>query len=195
MSSESNTQKKSIPTWRKRLIPQSHLMDLGEKLREKDKKVVYTAGAWDMIHVGQARYLEEAKNRGDILVVGIVSDSVIKRLKGPNRPILGEQLRAEMVASLRCVDFVTIVNEPSSQPVLGLLKPDVYQTVQEDWNKDYKESIEYKTVIKYGGEVVLIDRQSPAISTTKILERTVAAQLSDIFKEYMKLVEKPLKER
>ncbi len=183
-----------LQAWKKRLIAQSQLMDLGEKLREKDKKVVYTAGAWDMIHVGQLRYLEEAKAQGDILVVGVLADDVIRKVKGPNKPILGELMRAEMVAGLKCVDFVTILPDPSSQPILGLLKPDVYQTVKEDWNKDYKESIEYKTVEKYKGKVVVVDRQSPAISTTKILERTVAAQLSQVFKDYMKLADKPLKE-
>lgn len=181
--------------WKKRLVKQSDLMDLHEKLKEKGKKIVFTAGAWDMLHVGQVRYLEEAKIRGDILVVGVSSNEAIRRIKGKNRPILDEKVRAEMIASLRCVDFVTICPEPSCQPTLGLLQPDIYVTVQEDWNQDYKESREYKTVVKYGGDVIVVDRQSPYISTTKILQKAVSAQLGDVFKEFMKLREDPLKER
>lgn len=182
-------------TWKKRLIDQSDLMTLGEKLKEKGKKIVFTAGAWDMLHVGQARYLEEAKHQGDILVVGVSSNNAIKKIKGPNRPILDEKVRAEMLTHLRSVDFVTILPETSCQPALGLLRPDIYITVKEDWNSNYKESKEYKTVTKYGGKVLLVDRQSPYISTTKILERAVSAQLGDIFKEFMELRKNPLKEK
>jgi rfaE bifunctional protein nucleotidyltransferase chain/domain len=183
------------PSWKRRLISQSDLMEVAEKLKEKGKKVIFTAGAWDMLHVGQARYLQDARDMGDILVVGVSSNSAIKKTKGPNRPILDEKVRAEMLTHLRCVDFVTIMPEPSCQPTLGLLRPDIYVTVKEDWNENYKESKEYKTVTKYGGEVKVLDRQSPYISTTKILERAVSAQLGDTFKEFMDLRKDPLKER
>ena len=156
---------------------------------------IFTAGGWDMLHVGQARYLEEAKKLGDILVVGVNSNAAIRTVKGKNKPLIDEILRCEMLTYLKSVDFVTIVPEPSCQPTLGLLKPDVYVTVKEDWAKEYKESIEYKTVIKYGGEVVVIDRQSPYISTTKIIQRAVGAHLQDVFKEFMDLKDKPLKEK
>jgi rfaE bifunctional protein nucleotidyltransferase chain/domain len=182
-------------SWKKRLISQSDLMELHDKIKAKGKKIVFTAGAWDMLHVGQARYLQEAKDMGDILVVGVSSNSAIRKIKGPNRPILDEKVRAEMLTHLRSVDFVTILPEPSCQPTLGLLQPDVYITVKEDWNENYKESKEYKTVSKYGGEVIVVDRQSPYISTTKILERAVSAQLGDIFKDFMELRKDPLKER
>jgi len=181
--------------WKKRLIDQADLMDLHDKLKEKGKKIIFTAGAWDMLHVGQARYLQEAKEMGDILVVGVSSNAAIRKVKGPNRPILDEKVRAEMLANLKSADFVTIMPEPSCQPTLGLLQPDVYVTVKEDWNENYKESKEYKTVTKYGGEVKVLDRQSPYISTTKILERAVSAQLGDTFKDFMNMRKDPLKER
>lgn len=182
-------------SWTKRLIKQSDLMEVGEKLRSGGKKVVFTAGAWDMLHVGQVRYLQEAREMGDILVVGVSSNDAIRKVKGKNRPILDELVRAEMLTALRCVDLTTILPEPSCQPTLGLLRPDIYLTVQEDWNADYKQSKEYKTVTKYGGEVRVIERQSPYISTTKILERAVSAQLGDVFKEFMELRKDPLRER
>jgi len=181
--------------WKKRLISQGDLMTLHEKLKEKDKKIVFTAGSWDLVHVGQLRYLELAKSKGDILVVGVSSNDAIKKVKGPNKPILDEKIRAEMLTYLRCVDFVTILPEPSCQPSLGLLKPDVYVTVKEDWTTNYKDSREYKTVTKYGGTVEVIDRQSTTISTTKIVQRAIGGHLGDIFKDFMELRKDPLKER
>lgn len=181
--------------WKKRLIAQSDITELSEKLKAKKKKIVFTAGAWDMLHVGQVRYLQEAKERGDILVVGVTSNDAIRKVKGKNRPILDEKIRAEMVANLKSVDFVTIFPDPSCQPVLALLQPDIYVSVKEDWNADYKNSKEYKTVVKNGGEVEVVDRQSPYISTTKILERAVSAQLGDMFKDLTNMRKDPLKEK
>jgi rfaE bifunctional protein nucleotidyltransferase chain/domain len=181
--------------WKKRLIAQSDLMTLHEQLKSKDKKVVFTAGSWDLLHVGQCRYLEEAKAQGDILVVGVSSNDAIRRVKGPNKPILDEKIRAEMLTYLRSVDFVTILPEPSCQPSLGLLRPDVFITVREDWAANYKESKEYKTVTTYGGEVQVVDRQSTALSTTKIVQRAIGGELGSIFKDFMELRKDPLKER
>jgi rfaE bifunctional protein nucleotidyltransferase chain/domain len=171
------------------------LMSLHEKLKEKEKKIVFTAGSWDLLHVGQCRYLEEARARGDILVVGVSSNDAIRRVKGPNKPILDEKIRAEMLTYLRSVDFVTVLPEPSCVPALGLLRPDVFITVKEDWTDAYKESKEYKTVTKYGGEMVVVDRQSTALSTTKIVQRAIGGQLGDIFKDFMDLRKDPLKEK
>ena len=182
-------------TWKKRLVGQSDLMTLHEKLKEKGKTIVFTAGSWDLVHVGQLRYLEGAKALGDILVVGVSSNEAIRKVKGPNKPILDEKLRAEMLTHLRSVDFVTILPEPSCQPSLGLLRPDIYVTVKEDWTENFKQSKEYKTVIKYGGRVEVIDRQSTAISTTKIVQRAIGGHLGDIFKDFVELRKDPLKEK
>lgn len=185
----------SSKNWQKRLISQSDLMTLGDSLHDKGKKIVFTAGSWDLIHAGQCRYLEKAKEAGDILVVGVSSNAAIKKVKGPNKPILDERIRAEMLTYLRSVDFVTILPEPSCTPSLGLLKPDVFITVREDWTEDYLNSKEYKTVTKYGGEVRLVDRQSTAISTTKIVQRAIGGHLGDVFKDFVDLRKDPLKER
>lgn len=184
-----------MSSWKKRLISQSDLMVLGEKLREKNKKVVFTAGSWDLIHAGQCRYLEKASENGDILVVGVSSNNAIKQVKGPNKPILDEKIRAEMLTYLRCVDFVTILPEPSCQPSLGLLRPDTYVTVKEDWTDNYKDSREYKTVVGYGGEVLVVDRQSTTISTTQILQRAIGGHLSEVLKDFMQYRKEPLKEK
>lgn len=181
--------------WKKRLVSQSDLMSLGEKLKEKGKKVVFTAGSWDLLHVGQCRYLEAARTRGDILVVGVSSNDAIRKVKGPNKPIMDEKIRAEMLTYLRSVDFVTILPEPSCTPSLGLLQPDIFITVKEDWTEEYKDSKEYKTVSKYGGAVIVVDRQSTAISTTKIVQRAIGGHLGAVFKDFMELRKDPLKEK
>lgn len=181
--------------WKKRLIAQSDLMTLHDKLHDAGKKVVFTAGSWDLLHVGQCRYLEEARSKGDVLVVGVSSNEAIRRVKGPNKPILDERIRAEMLTHLRSVDFVTILPEPSCAPTLGLLQPDVFITVKEDWAANYKESKEYKIVQKYGGDVQVVDRQSTALSTTKIVQRAIGGELGSIFKDFMELRKDPLKER
>jgi rfaE bifunctional protein nucleotidyltransferase chain/domain len=181
--------------WKKRLIAQSDLMTLHEKLKESNKKIVFTAGSWDLLHVGQCRYLEKAKEEGDVLVVGVSSNEAIRKVKGPNKPILDEKIRAEMLAYIRPVDFVTVLPEPSCQPSLGLLKPDVFITVREDWTDNYKESKEYKTVVKYGGVVKVVDRQSTTLSTTKIVQRAIGGHLGEIFKDFMDLRKDPLKEK
>lgn len=181
--------------WKKYLIDQSDLLDLHEKLKEKGKRIVFTAGSWDLLHVGQCRYMSEAKNEGDILVVGVSSNNAIKKVKGPNKPILDERIRAEMLTYLKPVDFVTILPEPSCAPTLGLLKPDVFITVKEDWTEEYKQSKEYKIVSKYGGVVKVVDRQSTSLSTTAIVQRAIGGQLGDIFKDFMALRKEPLKEK
>ncbi|MFZ1248811.1 MAG: adenylyltransferase/cytidyltransferase family protein [Candidatus Saccharimonadales bacterium] len=182
-------------SWKKRLISQSDLLVLGEKLRAGGKKVVFTAGSWDLIHAGQCRYLEKAREHGDVLVVGVSSNAAIKRVKGANKPILDEKIRAEMLTYLRSVDFVTVLPEPSCVPSIGLLKPDVYITVKEEWTSNYLESKEYQTVQSYGGEMLVIDRQSTSVSTTQILQRAIGGHLSDVLKDFMVYRKDPIKEK
>jgi rfaE bifunctional protein nucleotidyltransferase chain/domain len=176
-------------------VDTTELLDLHKSLKKKKQRIVFTAGSWDLLHVGQMRYLEKAKDQGDILVVGVNSNEAIRKVKGKNKPILDEMIRAEALTYLRSVDYVTFVPTPSCQPVLGLLKPDIYVTVGEEWNNDYKKSKEYKTVSDYGGKIKLIERQSPYISTTKIIERVVGSHMGDVFKNFMKVRRKPLKEK
>jgi len=182
-------------SWKQRLILPTQLEKAGQQIRSKNKTIVYTAGAWDMLHVGQIRYLHEAKKLADVLIVGISSNQTVRTLKGPQRPILDEKIRAEMLTYVRFVDLVTIVPQMSNQPNLELLKPDVYVTVKEEWNNGYQESPEYKTVIKNGGKVELVDRQSPFISTTQILKKGVSAHLNEVLKDYMGGAKKPLKDK
>jgi len=176
-------------------VDTTDLTDLHKKLKKDKKKVVFTAGSWDLLHVGQMRYLERAKEQGDILIVGVNSNESIRKVKGKNKPILDEMIRSEALTYLSAVDYVTNIPTVSCQPVLALLKPDVYITVGEEWNKDFGKSKEHKTVTENGGKVVIVERQSPYISTSSIVERVVGAHMGDLFKKFMKVRKKPLKDK
>jgi rfaE bifunctional protein nucleotidyltransferase chain/domain len=92
----------------------------------RGQRVVFANGCFDTLHVGHIRYLEGARREGDILVVGVNADSSVCSLKGPGRPILDEQARALLVASLRCVDYVVLFAEPTVEALLEELRPDVH---------------------------------------------------------------------
>jgi rfaE bifunctional protein nucleotidyltransferase chain/domain len=102
---------------------------LREKLAEHKRhgrSIVFANGCFDTLHVGHIRYLEGARREGKILVVGVNADSSVCHLKGPGRPILDENARAQLVAALRCVDFVVLFAEPNVEALLEELRPDVH---------------------------------------------------------------------
>ena len=96
------------------------------KLKRAGKTVVLANGCFDMLHVGHIRYLSGAKQEGDVLVVAINADASVGGLKGPGRPVLDEQARAQLVASLRDVDYVVLFSEPNVEALLEELRPDVH---------------------------------------------------------------------
>ncbi len=102
---------------------------LREKLTEHKRhgrRIVFANGCFDTLHVGHIRYLEGARREGDVLVVGVNTDSSVCHLKGPGRPILDENARAQLVAALRCVDYVVLFAEPNVETLLEKLHPDVH---------------------------------------------------------------------
>src|SRR5438034_9388286 len=102
---------------------------LGERLRKhkrRGQRIVVANGCFDTLHVGHIRYLEGARREGDVLVVGVNADSGVCHLKGPGRPILDENARAQLVAALRCVDYVVLFAEPNVEALLEELRPDVH---------------------------------------------------------------------
>ena len=102
------------------------LRPLLAEARREGKRIVFANGCFDTLHVGHVRYLSGAKQQGDVLVVGVNADSSAARLKGPGRPILNEQARAELVAALRDVDFVVLFAEANVEKLLEELRPDVH---------------------------------------------------------------------
>jgi rfaE bifunctional protein nucleotidyltransferase chain/domain len=97
-----------------------------EEAKQQGKKIAFTNGCFDILHVGHVRYLEGARKEGDVLVVGVNADASVRCLKGSGRPILPESARAELVAALRAVDYVILFDEPNVQQLLKAIRPDVH---------------------------------------------------------------------
>ncbi|MDI6794778.1 MAG: D-glycero-beta-D-manno-heptose 1-phosphate adenylyltransferase [bacterium] len=103
----------------------SELKEIVGQLKKDGKRVVFTNGCFDLLHVGHIRCLKKARELADILVAGLNSDSSVKGLKGDSRPLIPEQERAEILAALECVDYVVIFEEPDPVRVISTLLPDV----------------------------------------------------------------------
>ena len=129
------------------------LRGIVENLKAKGKRVVFTNGCFDLLHVGHVRYLEQAKALGDILIVGINGDHSVRGLKGPLRPILPVEARAEILSGLGCIDYITVFDEPTPLELITLLKPHVL-VKGGDWTKD--EVVGREIVEGLGGKVHLL---------------------------------------
>lgn len=136
--------------------------------RQAGKQLVFTNGCFDLLHVGHIRYLQQARQLGDVLIIGLNSDRSVRSLgKGEGRPIVNEHERAEVLAALTCVDFVTVFDDPDPLAVIQTLLPDVLAKGG-DWSPD--QIIGRDVVEARGGSVVSIPLV-PNISTTRIVER------------------------
>jgi D-glycero-beta-D-manno-heptose 1-phosphate adenylyltransferase len=127
----------------------------------------FANGAFDLLHVGHIRYLEAARREADRLIVAVNDDRSVRALKGPNRPVLNQADRAELVAALRAVDYVVIFPEPTVTPLLELLRPDVHCK-----GTDYTiETVpERETVRAYGGRIAIVGDPKDH-STSDLLSR------------------------
>ena len=148
----------------------SELIEIRKTLKQTGKKVVFTNGCFDIIHAGHVDYLLKAKVFGDILVVGLYSDSSVREIKGNNRPIVKENERAFILAQLKPVDYVVLFNEPTPKQLIEELLPDVL-IKGADWSI---ENIVGRDIVENnGGEVKTIDFITEQ-STTNIIEKVLA---------------------
>jgi rfaE bifunctional protein nucleotidyltransferase chain/domain len=108
------------------IIPREGTTELGVQLRRAGRRISFANGCFDVLHAGHVRYLQAARQQGDVLVVGINSDPSVAALKGPGRPLLPAQARAELVAALESVDYVIIFDELTVEPLLSELRPHVH---------------------------------------------------------------------
>ncbi len=131
------------------------------------RRVVFTNGCFDILHVGHVRYLQEARRLGDYLVVGINSDASVKRIKGPSRPLQNERDRLEIIAALECVNLATIFDEDTPEKLIEIVRPDIL-VKGGDWSID--KIVGAKFVLSYGGEVKSL-QFIPGHSTTNIIEK------------------------
>lgn len=138
-------------------------------LKRKHKKIVFTNGCFDLLHVGHVRYLKEAKALGDILVLALNTDESVQKIKGPTRPIVSLKERAEVMAALECVDYVTYFNEDTPFKIISLLKPNIL-VKGGDWKVD--QIVGADVVLKNGGKVKSI-RYHPGKSTTNLIQKII----------------------
>lgn len=154
------------------IVDRATLVERVRADRARGLTIAFANGAFDLLHVGHVRYLEGAKREADRLIVAINSDASIRGLKGPNRPILQEHDRAELVAALRAVDYVVIFDEPTVAPLLELLKPDVH-CKGTDYTVDTVP--ERETVKAYGGRIAIVGDPKDH-STTDLLSRLTSGR-------------------
>jgi D-beta-D-heptose 7-phosphate kinase/D-beta-D-heptose 1-phosphate adenosyltransferase len=151
---------------REKIKERKELLRIIKNLKAKGKRIVFTNGCFDLLHLGHVRYLEEAKALGDILVVGVNSDSSVRKLKGPKRPILPEEERTEILSGLGCVDYITIFNEADPLRLITSLKPNLL-VKGGDWTKE--QIVGREVVERSGGELVIIPFVKKA-STSNVID-------------------------
>jgi rfaE bifunctional protein nucleotidyltransferase chain/domain len=155
------------------ILSRTDLPALRAEWQAANLKIVFTNGCFDLLHLGHVRYLQEARALGDLLVLGLNSDASVRQLKGPQRPLVGQADRAELMSALRPVDHVIIFEELTAESLVAELKPDYYVK-----GGDYSPSEAVDTVAKplpeaavvraYGGQVVLIPFL-PGYSTSDLI--------------------------
>ena len=151
-----------------KVLPCDQLLSVLSSERTKGKRIVFTNGCFDLMHIGHTRYLQAAKALGDVLVVGVNSDVSVRTLdKAPDRPIVPEVQRAEVLAALGCVDYVVIFDEPDPLQLITAVQPDVL-VKGGDWTID---RIVGRELVEARGGVVKTIPLVPGMSTTGLLQR------------------------
>jgi rfaE bifunctional protein nucleotidyltransferase chain/domain len=154
-----------------RVLDRDELLAERRRWKERSQKTVFTNGCYDLLHPGHIRLLERARSLGDRLIVAINSDSSVRGLKGPLRPIIGQDERAELLASMEAVDAVTIFDEETPCELLSLLLPDVLVK-----GADWSHWIAGREIVEAAGGQVLALPLEPDFSTTGIVETVLEQQ-------------------
>ncbi|HNZ64385.1 MAG TPA: D-glycero-beta-D-manno-heptose 1-phosphate adenylyltransferase [Smithella sp.] len=152
-----------------KILDRGALREKLEDLRKTGKKIAFTNGCFDILHVGHVRYLREARKTGDVLVLALNSDSSVRSIKGERRPLVPEMERAEVLAALEFIDFVTIFDELTPLELIQYLKPDVL-IKGGDWPEE--KVVGRDEIKKWGGKVVIIP-EVMGKSTTNVVEKII----------------------
>jgi D-beta-D-heptose 7-phosphate kinase/D-beta-D-heptose 1-phosphate adenosyltransferase len=147
----------------------TEIKNIAEYIRRRKKRIVFTNGCFDILHYGHAKYLESAKQKGDYLILGLNSDSSIRRIKGRSRPIVSQGDRAGLISALTSVDFVVIFNEDTPLNLIKKVRPDIL-VKGADWNK--QDIVGASFVKSYGGRVETV-KLVKGLSTTKLIKKIV----------------------
>ncbi len=151
---------------KQKIKKREELLRIIKDLKAKGKRIVFTNGCFDLLHVGHIRYLEEAKTLGDILIVGVNSDASVRKLKGPKRPVLPVEDRTEILSGLGCVDYITVFDDLDPLALITSLQPNIL-VKGGDWTKE--QTVGKEVVERSGGEVVIIPFVEGA-STSSLIE-------------------------
>ncbi len=154
-------------SYKEKVIPYSQILPTFRSLRERESKIVFTNGCFDLLHPGHIEYLEQAKELGDILAVGLNSDKSVSRLKGAKRPINCEVDRAHMLAALSCVNYVIIFEQDTPYELINAIKPHVL-VKGGDWKAE--EIVGNDVVQKCGGKVMSLHFKE-SYSSTALIEK------------------------
>jgi rfaE bifunctional protein nucleotidyltransferase chain/domain len=152
-----------------KIIELQALTDRTRVLQQAGRRLVFTNGCFDLLHVGHVRYLKAACQQGDLLVIGLNSDRSVRRIKGEKRPIVPQAQRAEVLAALDCVDYIILFDAPDPLHLIETLQPDVL-VKGADWAE--KDIVGADVVRRKGGDVVRV-RLAPDVSTSLLIGRIV----------------------
>lgn len=153
-----------------KILREEELISYCEGARSSDLKIVFTNGCFDILHLGHLRYLEKAREMGDVLVVAVNSDSSVSQIKGASRPIIPDFARAELVAGIYCVDAVTIFDTLTPFNLITKVKPDIL-VKGGDW--DLEAIVGKEFVESYGGKVVTVPLVE-GFSTSYIIDKILS---------------------
>lgn len=165
--------KHTLYNTRKKILSCSELAAVVQLRQATGERAVFTNGCFDLLHLGHVRYLQEARDLGDFLILALNSDESVRTLKGPARPLVPEDERAEIMAALSCVDYVTIFTETTANALLDQLRPAIYvkggdYAAAQGGAPDSSRLPEAQVVRAYGGEIRLI-AYVPGHSTTELI--------------------------
>lgn len=157
--------------------PLSDLLALRAEWRRAGQRLVFSNGVFDLLHAGHVDYLQRARALGDVLVLGVNSDESVRAIKGPLRPLVPAHERVLVLAALRCVDWVTLFEEPTAEALIQALQPDIYvkggDYATVDGSPDLARLPEARTVLAQGGMVRLLPYRD-GLSTSALIARIIA---------------------
>lgn len=157
------------PTTSRKILSPEHAARWARKFQKSGKTVVFTNGCFDLLHSGHVAYLDEARSLGDALIVALNSDASVRKLKGPQRPLLPLKERSQVIASLECVDAVTWFTSDTPEKIIKKIAPKIL-VKGGDWTEDKIVGADF--VKSYGGKVKSLSyREGKTTSTTKIINK------------------------
>ena len=161
---------RSFQTQKSKVREVDELKEIIRKKHSQGKKVVFSNGCFDILHVGHTQLLNKAKSFGDVLILGLNTDESIKKIKGPDRPVNNQQDRAEVLSNLQCVDYIVFFSEQDPTRLISELQPDIHVKGGDYDPNDYTNMPEAKVIHEYGGRVEIID-YIDGKSTTRIINK------------------------